>query len=269
VLVLLVAQTGGEPPGQTQTPAGSEAPPPGQTQTPAGSEAPPPAQAGTPAGTEAPLPPEQTQTPAGTEAALPPEQPETPIGTETAQPPDQTEAPAAIEAAQETEQQETPVESDIAQQWTGTISENISRPDVLREPIYPSDITIGALGPGTAPMDAYNYARRVLRELRQSNTKELSALSSKDKAEITGNIETVKPASFRIGGGREEEDGSISFLFRFIGKNDEFAGEIYLRDSSGKGDWKVEDVIPEDIKTIQEATDNEHAYSWLPYDRIY
>jgi hypothetical protein len=39
----------------------------------------------------------------------------------------------------------------------------------------------------------------------------------------------LSPRTFRIGGGRTEADGSVSFLIRFIGRDQGLAGELYLR----------------------------------------
>jgi len=175
------------------------------------------------------------------------------------------EGGAGAEAA-EPVQKEEPAEAPL---WTGTISENISRPDALNTPVYPSDISIGILGPGEAPQDSYDYARRVLKELQKSKTEALSYLSPETRENLKKAVSLVSPVKFRAGGGRREEDGSVSFIFRFIGREKDLAGEIYIRVSDGADKWKVEDIITEDVRDIEEAGGNGHPYSWLPYDRFY
>ena len=42
-------------------------------------------------------------------------------------------------------------------------------------------------------------------------------------------LNTVSPRSFRLGGGREEPDGSFSFLVRFVGRDQGITGELFVR----------------------------------------
>jgi hypothetical protein len=42
-------------------------------------------------------------------------------------------------------------------------------------------------------------------------------------------LNTINPRSFRIGNGREEPDGSVSFLVRFVGREEGITGELFIR----------------------------------------
>ncbi len=42
-------------------------------------------------------------------------------------------------------------------------------------------------------------------------------------------LSVVNPRYFRLGSGREEPDGSVSFLVRFAGREQGITGELYIR----------------------------------------
>lgn len=157
-----------------------------------------------------------------------------------------------------------------AESQGGIVPESIRRPDFNVDPVYPRDVSIGALGRGSAQPEAYNYSRRVLTDLWQAKkTSELlTTIPSKIVDNIVITIEKTAPGKFRVGGGKEGVDGSVSFVFRFIGREEELSGAIYLREQKD-GTWKLEDIIFDEPRGLEEAKQNDNPYLWLPYDRFY
>ncbi|MDR2467710.1 MAG: hypothetical protein LBD22_01975 [Spirochaetaceae bacterium] len=152
---------------------------------------------------------------------------------------------------------------------SGVVSEAVRRPDQLITPEYPRDLSIGELGPGTADPSAYVFARRILGEVQQGKTDSalVVPLPAVERKEFFERVAEVTPRKVRVGGGREEElDGSTSFVFRFIGREKELTGELYIR-AGEDGEWHVEDVYPEEPLDLNEARENnEHPYAWTRYD---
>jgi len=112
-----------------------------------------------------------------------------------------------------------------------SIPEELLRPRRDEAPRYPIDTVIGPIGQGKASADAYGLARRVAAALLAGNAN-APALSSVKKVFIEGYIDAlnvVNPRFFRLGGGREEPDGSVSFLVRFAGREQGITGELFIR----------------------------------------
>ncbi|MDR1586484.1 MAG: hypothetical protein LBS57_03390 [Treponema sp.] len=113
----------------------------------------------------------------------------------------------------------------------GSIPEDLLRPRRGEAPRYPVDTVIGALGQGEAPLEAYLFAREVLAAFVAGN-KDAPGLSAMNGVLLEGffsALETISPRSFRIGSGREESDGAVSFLVRFIGREQGIVGELFVR----------------------------------------
>jgi hypothetical protein len=149
----------------------------------------------------------------------------------------------------------------------GVAPDSVRRPEHLSNPLYPRDVSIGELGQGDASSVCYSYAKSALRELEQSNKSD-KFFKLLPQAEIDGvvkKVSDVAPVRSRLGGGKEGVDGDFSFLFRFIGLQDELTGVIYLRNDEGA--WKITDIITDDPRAILEATASEQG--WPPYDRFY
>jgi hypothetical protein len=113
----------------------------------------------------------------------------------------------------------------------GSIPEELLRPKRDESLRYPVDTVIGPIGQGEAPTEAYSLARRVAAALLAGdiNTR---VLSSVKKVFLEGYIDAlsvVNPRYFRLGGGREEPDGSVSFLVRFAGREQGITGELFIR----------------------------------------
>jgi hypothetical protein len=87
-----------------------------------------------------------------------------------------------------------------------------------------------------------------------------------------------------VGEGREEVDGSCSFLVRFLGRELGIAGEMYLRfqppqpETGGTGDsedsppargaWVLDDLLLEEKRGLGEIVE-EPLFDLPPYERLY
>jgi hypothetical protein len=126
---------------------------------------------------------------------------------------------------------------------------------------------IGTMGQGEATERAYLFARNLLRALLSKNRDSplLSGLGDTFLEDLFKALEPINPQKFRIGGGREEPDGSTSFLVRFIGREQWITGELYL---VFEEEWKCEDLILEDPQdTLQQG--EEYRFDFSPYERFY
>jgi hypothetical protein len=113
----------------------------------------------------------------------------------------------------------------------GSIPQELLRPRREEAPRYPVDIVIGPIGQGKASTEAYGLARRVAAALLSGNIY-APVLSSVNKVFLEGcmsALNVVNPRFFRLGGGREEPDGSVSFLVRFAGREQGITGELFVR----------------------------------------
>ena len=148
----------------------------------------------------------------------------------------------------------------------GSIPEEVLRPAHGEAPRYPVDIIIGELGRGRASAAAYDFASLAASALLNRRVQH-SALASVNSAARDGYfsaLEKISPQSFRIGGGREEADGSFSFLIRFIGREQGITGEMYIRYTTGHieeggetGSWILEELFLEEARSRE--TENEEA----------
>jgi len=165
----------------------------------------------------------------------------------------------------------------------GSIPEELLRPKRGEAPRYPIDTVIGELGKGTASDFAFSFASNIGSAFLSGN-KENSALASIDSAvkeNLLSALEVVNPMSFRIGGGREETDGAVSFLVRFIGKDRGITGELYIRyitrQSQGPdgevkttGNWVFEELLLEEAKDREvEQKESIYRHDFYPYERFY
>jgi hypothetical protein len=179
--------------------------------------------------------------------------------------------PSILLFSQEANPEETsgePVEPLEAANAGAVIPEQIRRPVGGEDPRYPRDAVIGELGRGLASNAAYGFARGLLSALLGGATDAaaVSGISAGQKEEIAGILEAINAKKYRIGGGREEDDGSTSFLFRFIGRDQGAAGELYLR-MEGET-WQVDDIIVEEPRDIQ-SQGEAYPYDFTPYERFF
>jgi hypothetical protein len=87
------------------------------------------------------------------------------------------------------------------------------------------------LGQGKAPKEAYEVARRAASALLSGN-KSAAVFSPVNKVDLESwmvILNAINPQIYRLGGGREEPDGSVSFLVRFAGRDQGITGELYVR----------------------------------------
>ena len=113
----------------------------------------------------------------------------------------------------------------------GSIPEELLRPRRDEAPRYPIDTVIGPLGQGRAPQEAYEVAKSTAAALVAGNI-DVPVLSSVNRVFLEGcmsRLNTINPQFFRLGSGREEPDGSVSFLVRFVGREQGITGELFIR----------------------------------------
>ena len=150
----------------------------------------------------------------------------------------------------------------------GVIPQDVRRPKTGEAPRYPRDLIIGELGRGDAPEGAYEHARRLLTALLGDN-RDSPYLAGLEPGEIAALAEQIKAAGarkFRIGGGREESGGGVSFLVRFIGREQGAAGELYLRQEEGA--WRCDSLLLEEARAIPERG-SPYEYDFTPYERFF
>jgi hypothetical protein len=149
------------------------------------------------------------------------------------------------------------------------VPESIRRPDFIVMPVYPRDISIGILGSGNAPIESYNYARRVLADAQQlkKTSALLSPLPTAIVEDMIRKLQSLELRKIRIGNSVETTDGSISYQFRFVGRDAEFVGAVYLRAQDDK--WQLEDILLEEPRSLEDVAKSDNPYLWLPYDRFY
>jgi hypothetical protein len=148
------------------------------------------------------------------------------------------------------------------------IPQALRRPQRGESPRYPRDAVIGELGRGTASEEAYLFARNLMQGILSGNP-ESGLLSGVDRAileELFTNLGPIEPRQYRLGGGREELDGSTSFLFRFIGREQSMAGELYLL--LEEETWRLEDIITEEARSVLEGGEA-YKFDFSPYERFF
>jgi len=138
------------------------------------------------------------------------------------------------------------------------------------------DTVIGALGQGGASESAYSFAVSVAKGLTagNANSTALSGINSALLANYLTLLDAVQPRNYRLGSGKEQADGAVSYLARFIGKDKSVTGELYIRyitqETEGSGKWVFEELILEEVKNREdEINDSAHRYDFPPYERFF
>jgi hypothetical protein len=136
----------------------------------------------------------------------------------------------------------------------GSIPEVLLRPQRGEAPRYPVDTVIGPLGRGEASAEAYLFARKVSAALTAGNRSDssLSGMNSVSLEAFVSELSGISPQTYRLGGGREEPDGAVSFMIRFLGRERGITGELYIRFQEFKPD-PVEAVEAVDAAEADEA----------------
>jgi hypothetical protein len=161
-----------------------------------------------------------------------------------------------------------PQEIEAAMPQGGTIPEALLQPQRGEAPRYPRDVVIGELGQGDAPAGAYLFARSLLSALvtESRGSPPLSSLDADLLEETLSGLEPINPRTYHVGGGREEPDGSVSFLFRFVGREQGISGELYLIAEAEA--WRLDDLILEEPRNLSPGEDEYH-YDFSPYERFF
>lgn len=164
----------------------------------------------------------------------------------------------------------------------GSIPEELLRPGRGEAPRYPVDTVIGELGRGQASYDAYVFAQSVGEGLLQgrANHPSLAAINSVMLESYLSALDPVIARFFRIGSGREEPDGAVSFLIRFIGREESITGELFIRLMKAEGEdtdsvntqrgWVFEELILEQARKLEDGQE-ESGYKSdnFPYERLF
>ena len=134
----------------------------------------------------------------------------------------------------------------------GSIPEELLRPSRVESPRFPIDLVIGELGQGRASFAAYSFARSIASALL-SGRMDHPALADINpfmrEAHLTA-LSQIESESFRIGSGRQEPDGAVSFLVRFIGRDEAISAEMYLRHEEQRA--AAEDAVPVRVWVLED-----------------
>jgi len=161
-----------------------------------------------------------------------------------------------------------------------TIPEALRRPERGETPRYPRDVVIGDLGQGNSPDEAYKFAQDILSSLvtQGKDAQIASDYSSILNENLLDDLASIEPGSYRLGNGRVEDDGSVSYLVRFIGSKESITGELFLRQSAtaASGDdsastevkWLLDDLVLEEKRVLTEIRDT-YRFDFSPYERFY
>ena len=167
--------------------------------------------------------------------------------------------------------------------FRGSIPETLLRPARGESPRYPVDVVIGELGRGNASAGAFSFAGSVGSALlrRQMEHPVLASINPVSRESHLSALGAIAPESFRIGSGREEADGSVSFLIRFLGREQGITGEMYIRyitrqlaENGGEartiGNWVLEELFLEEARN-RESENQEFAnrFDFNLYERFF
>jgi len=165
----------------------------------------------------------------------------------------------------------------------GSVPEELLRPGRSESPRYPTDILIGELGRGSASQNAYNYANTIVAAFVSGRPDHpvLAYVNSDIRGNYLALIDVINPESIRIGGGRTEPDGAVSFLVRFMGREKSITGELYIRyvtrpspenegEEASSGYWIFDDLLLEDPRDREiEFKEAMQRLDFIPYERFY
>jgi hypothetical protein len=171
------------------------------------------------------------------------------------------------------------------QLYRGSIPEELLRPRRGEISLFPVDTIIGELGQGKASDAAYSFAKLIAAGLVSANMEHpgLSGINADLLEDYFTALQEIGPRSYRLGGGREEPDGAVSFMIRLIGREDGIAGELFIRyvtrqilpdDEEGEiittGSWKFEDLLLEEARSRdEEQRESLQRFDFSPYERFF
>jgi len=159
------------------------------------------------------------------------------------------------------------------------IPETLHMPERGEAPRYPKDLVIGELGQGNASEGAYIFAQDILSAViagrRDASVLTQSGYSFPES--FFEEVTSIRPKSYRLGGGRTELDGCVSFVVRIIGTEYSTTGELFIRredatdvmdDNEVLGRWLLDDLILEEKRPLSEIRDS-YRYDFSPYERFF
>jgi len=166
----------------------------------------------------------------------------------------------------------------------GSIPEDLLRPGHGESPRYPVDTVIGELGRGTASDAAYSFANSIAEGFvsGESSHPGLQTVNAALREDYLSALKKIGPGGYRLGSGREEADGSVSFLIRFIGREQGITGELYIRfvtrqvlddeeeEAVTTGRWVFEDLILDEARgRDEEHRESLQRFDFSPYERFF
>jgi hypothetical protein len=166
----------------------------------------------------------------------------------------------------------------LSSQEAYTVPEALRMPERGEAPRYPRDMVIGDLGQGEVSEGAYLYAGNILVAItagrREAQVLTNSGFSFTES--IFDKIRSIRPRDSRLGVGKYEPDGCVSFLIRIIGPQESITGELFIRladsvdatDGIAAGRWLLDDLILEDKRALTDIRDS-YRYDFSPYERFY
>ncbi|MDR0302087.1 MAG: hypothetical protein LBI04_07240 [Treponema sp.] len=170
--------------------------------------------------------------------------------------------------------------------YRGSIPEELLRPRRGEVPRFPVDMVIGELGQGKASDTAYSFAKSIAAGLISSNTEHpgLATINADLREDYLTVLDEVGPKSYRLGGGREEADGAVSFMIRLIGRENGITGELFIRyvtrqiqqdneeegETKTEGSWRFDDLILEEARGLEEEQrESLQRFDFSPYERFF
>jgi hypothetical protein len=153
-----------------------------------------------------------------------------------------------------------------------TVPEALRRPLRGEIPHYPQDFVIGELGRGNASEEAYRFALNLISSLQAGNTQAaiFTGVSQVMLSSLTEEISEIQPLAIRVGGGRTQIDGSISFLVRFIGREESITGELFLFPSPADDvqSYRFDDLLLEPRQSLADIR-GETPFVFSPHQRFF
>jgi hypothetical protein len=151
-----------------------------------------------------------------------------------------------------------------------TLPPELHRPQYGEAPRFPRDYWIGELGRGDAGEEAYRFALGFVEGLAGGGSEQTP---EHIKASLEA-LEGFEIRNVRIGGGRIEADGSVSFLVRFLGREEAVTGELFFRQEQDPEDaegsvWYPDDLILDQRRPLGESRYGPENVDLTPYERFF
>jgi hypothetical protein len=163
---------------------------------------------------------------------------------------------------------------------------DLLRPRYGESPHFPRDYVIGALGRCDASEESYRYAKLLVSGLASGNGRADGVdFPEQKRLSVLREISDLRTRGWRVGGGRIEPDGSVSYLIRFLGRESSVTGELYLRREEPKSgretdgavnkeetasfSWRVDDILLESPRNLSEGKFGPTKADMPSYERFF